>query len=122
MKNNIGISLIINIYEKNGNKEFSKHYPLWIIVKRIFSKSATISIIIFNSDYNYFFTNDLSINTKNALAVENSCISYNSIENEISIACQHAEFIDIENSLQDHNMLQRESSNYNQKIGSWMLV
>ncbi len=87
-------------------------------MKRIFSKSATISIIIFNSDYNYFFTNDLSINTKNALAVENSCISYNSIENEISIACQHAEFIDIENSLQDHNILQRESSNYNQKIGS----
>ncbi|MGI9011919.1 MAG: right-handed parallel beta-helix repeat-containing protein [Nitrososphaeraceae archaeon] len=56
---------------------------------------------------------------KNILAAENSCISYNSIENEISIACQHAEFIDIKNSLQDQSILQRESSNFNEK--NWIL-
>ncbi len=52
-------------------------------------------------------------------AVENSCISYNSIENEISVACQGAEFIDIANSLQDQNILQRETSNFNEK--NWIL-
>jgi mannuronan 5-epimerase len=56
---------------------------------------------------------------KNILAVENSCISYNSIENEISIACQHADFIDIVNSLQSPSILQRESNNFNEK--NWIL-
>src|SRR5215203_575976 len=56
---------------------------------------------------------------KNILAVENSSISYNSIENEISIACQHTDFIDIVNSLQSPSILQRESSNFHEK--NWIL-
>ena len=53
------------------------------------------------------------------IAADTSCISYNSIEHVISIACQHAEFIDIVNSLQDQSILYRESGNFNEK--NWIL-
>ena len=66
-----------------------------------------------------FSLNMLLFLPKNILADENSCISYNSIENLISIACQHAEFIDIVNSLQNPSILQRETSNFNEK--NWIL-
>ena len=66
-----------------------------------------------------FSINMLLLLPKNILADENSCISYNSIENLISIACQHAEFIDIVNSLQNPSILQRETSNFNEK--NWIL-
>jgi mannuronan 5-epimerase len=66
-----------------------------------------------------FSINMLLLLPKNILADENSCISYNSIENLISIACQHAEFIDIVNSLQNPSILQQETSNFNEK--NWIL-
>ena len=55
----------------------------------------------------------------NTIAADNSCISYNSQQNEILISCKYMEFGDIENSLQDQSILQRESSNFNEK--NWIL-
>jgi hypothetical protein len=57
----------------------------------------------------------------NVVAVETSCISYNTKENEISISCKYANFIDIENELQNQNILYRESNPSHFKEKNWIL-
>jgi hypothetical protein len=52
-------------------------------------------------------------------AEENSCISYNSQTNEIFISCKNVQFKDIVNSLDDQNILYRESDNVLEK--NWVL-
>ena len=52
-------------------------------------------------------------------AEENSCISYNSQANEISVSCKNVQFKDIANSLDDQNILYRESDNALEK--NWIL-
>ena len=67
------------------------------------------------------FTINMLVSISNAVAAENSCISYNMKEHEISISCKYANFIDIENELQNQKLLYRESnpSNFNEK--NWIL-
>ena len=67
------------------------------------------------------FSITMLVSIPNAVGVENSCISYNTKEHEISISCKYANFIDIENELQNQNLLYRESNptNFNQK--NWVL-
>jgi hypothetical protein len=58
-------------------------------------------------------------NTTTMAAEENSCISYNSQTNEIFISCKNVQFKDIVNSLDDQNILYRESDNVLEK--NWVL-
>ena len=58
-------------------------------------------------------------NTTTMAAEENSCISYNSQTNEIFISCKNVQFKDIANSLEDQNILFRESDNVLEK--DWIL-
>ncbi|MGI9011920.1 MAG: right-handed parallel beta-helix repeat-containing protein [Nitrososphaeraceae archaeon] len=60
-----------------------------------------------------------SITNNTIAAADISCISYNAQENEIYISCNYVEFSVIENSLQNQNILHRESSNLNEK--NWIL-
>jgi len=57
--------------------------------------------------------------TTTMAAEENSCISYNSQTNEIFISCKNVQFKDIANSLEDQNILFRESDNVLEK--DWIL-
>jgi hypothetical protein len=70
------------------------------------------------------FSINMLVSISNAIAAENSCVSYNSKENEISISCKYAKFIDIENELQNQTILYRESTtttttSFNEK--NWIL-
>jgi hypothetical protein len=70
------------------------------------------------------FSINMLVSISNAIAGENSCVSYNSKENEISISCKYAKFIDIENELQNQTILYRESTtttttSFNEK--NWIL-
>ena len=49
------------------------------------------------------FSINMLVSISNAVAAENSCISYNTKEHEISISCKYANFIDIENELKIKN-------------------
>ena len=60
-----------------------------------------------------------SVPTTTMAAEENSCISYNSQTNEIFISCKNVQFKDIVNSLDDQNILYRESDNVLEK--NWVL-
>ena len=60
-----------------------------------------------------------SVPTTTMAAEENSCISYNSKTNEIFISCKNVQFKDIANSLDDQNILYRESDNVLEK--NWIL-
>src|SRR5215207_2476839 len=53
------------------------------------------------------------------VSADTKCISYNSQEKEIYISCKHVKFKDLENSLNDPNILSRQSSNFNEK--NWIL-
>ena len=54
-------------------------------------------------------------------ATENSCISFDAKEQEISVTCKYANFADIENQLQNQNILYRESSPNNFNDKNWIL-
>ena len=56
------------------------------------------------------FSINMLVSISNAIAAENSCVSYNSKENEISISCKYANFIDIEDELQNQTILYREAT------------
>lgn len=57
----------------------------------------------------------------NTVTAENSCISFDAKENEISISSEYTNFIDIEDELQNQTILYRESNptNFNEK--NWIL-
>jgi hypothetical protein len=69
-----------------------------------------LSILILSVFSINIFSINMLVSISNAIAAENSCVSYNSKENEISISCKYAKFIDIENELQNQTILYREST------------
>ena len=84
-------------------KKFIKLIPAFIL--------SIFSITLFASVPN--------TTTTTVAAEENSCISYNSQANEIFISCKNVQFKDIANSLEDQNILYRESDNVLEK--DWIL-
>jgi len=63
------------------------------------------------------------VSMSNAIAPENSCVSYNSKENEISISCKYTNFIDIEEEFQNQTILYRESTTTTNSLNekNWIL-
>ena len=80
----------------------------------------SIKVSLQNTMILSIFSITIIISMPNAIAEENTCISYDAKENKISIYCKHANFIDIENELQNKTLLYFEpSTNWKKKI--WVL-
>jgi len=71
---------------------------------------ASKNIVLLSTTILSVFSINMLVSMSNAIAPENSCVSYNSKENEISISCKYANFIDIEDELQNQTILYREST------------
>ncbi|HSF50390.1 MAG TPA: hypothetical protein VLA74_06490 [Nitrososphaeraceae archaeon] len=70
----------------------------------------SIKISLFSTMILSIFSITILISIPNARAEENSCISFDAKENEISISCKYANFIDIEDKLQNKTLLYFEPS------------
>ena len=85
--------------------------------------TSTTNIVLLSTTIISVFSINMLVSMSNAIAAENSCVSYNSKENEISISCKYANFIDIEDELQNQTILYREFTNttnsFNEK--NWIL-
>lgn len=85
--------------------------------------TSKTNIVLLSTTIISVFSINMLVSMSNAIAAENSCVSYNSKENEISISCKYANFIDIEDELQNQTILYREFTNttnsFNEK--NWIL-
>jgi hypothetical protein len=57
--------------------------------------TSKTNIVLLSTTIISVFSINMLVSMSHVIAAENSCVSYNSKENEISISCKYAYFIDI---------------------------
>src|SRR5215217_5103223 len=84
---------------------------------------ASKNIVLLSTTILSVFSINMLVSMSNAIAPENSCVSYNSKENEISISCKYTNFIDIEEEFQNQTILYRESTTTTNSLNekNWIL-